>query len=406
MPIIRSMLDLDFYKLTMLQVVFDRHSDVKVKYAFTNRTTDVRLADILPAERVQEELVHLRTLRFTRDELAYLESLGLFRTAFLHWLLGYRLPEISLDVRDGQFRIETEGRWADVDLWETLVLSTVNELYYAALVGPQASAWPKVGLENFEYKCRFLGQEKYQDLPFVEFGTRRRYQRGWQEYLVEKMAIKRRVGLLPGFKGTSNVHLARKFDLTPVGTFAHAMYMVYSGIYRDSDESIRASHNRVLTDWRETYGPELSTALTDTYGTDFFFRAMTAEMAREWDGLRHDSGNAFEFARKTIAFYESHGIDPKTKTIVFSDGLTIEKMCALYANFSDRIGVSFGWGTNLTNDMGFRPLSLVMKAVEANGYPTVKLSDNLAKATGPAEEVERFKRIFGYSGGEYETCIY
>lgn len=406
MPIIRSLADLDIYKLTMLQVAWDRHSDVRVKFSFTNRTTDVRLADIVPVERLREELDHIRTLRFTREELAYLETLDLFDTSFLFWLKGLQLPEVSVETEEGQFRIDAEGRWPDVGLWETLVLSTVNELYYDVLVGPHASAWPKEGIDRFQYKCEFLGQEKYRGAPFIEFGTRRRFQRGWQEYVVEKLAIKKRAGLLPGFVGTSNVHLARKFELPPIGTFAHEMFMVYSGIYRDSDESLRDSHNRVLRDWHDRYGDRLSVALTDTYGSDFFFRDMTADQAAAWKGLRHDSGNPFEFAREAERFYRGHGIDPKTKTIVFSDGLTMEKICALYLTFKDTFSLSFGWGTNLTNDMGYRPLSLVMKATEADGHPTVKLSDNPAKATGPEEEVERFMRIFGHTEGRFEKCIY
>lgn len=402
MPIIRSLLDIDFYKLTMAQVAWMRHDGVRVKFAFTNRTKDVRIAEHVDIGRVREELAHVRTLRFSREELAYLETLGVFDPSFLHWLLGLQLPPVSVGVEDGQFRIEAEGRWPRVTFWETIVLSVVNELYYRATV-PQG--WGE-GPTRLEEKCRFLAQEKYRDVAFAEFGTRRRFQAAWQNYVVDVLGRKKRAGVLPGFLGTSNVLLARQFGLRPIGTFAHEMDMVYSGIYHRDDDDIRVSHTSVLVDWWDAYGEPLSIALTDTYGTDFFFRSLSKDQARSWKGLRQDSGNPFVFAEKAIAFYEDNGVDPKTKTIVFSDGLDLIKVCALHARFKDRIGVAFGWGTNLTNDLGHRPLSLVMKAVESNGHPTVKLSDNPAKATGPTGEVERYKRIFGHVDGEYEACRY
>lgn len=405
MPIIQSLLDIDFYKLTMAQVAWDRFSDVKVKFSFTNRTRSVALSEIVSEERIRGELAAIRSLRFTDEEIRYLTSLGHFSSSFLYWLKCLQLPEILVEKDGPTYRIEAEGRWCDVSLWETLVLSVVNELYYRALIANPSYAWPE-GAQRFEDKCRWLAQEKYRDILFIEFGTRRRFLRVWQEYIVEKLAIKKKVGQLPGFVGTSNVFLAKKFGLKPIGTFAHEMFMVYAGIFGDSDDGLRASHNKVLQDWRARYGPDLSVALTDTFGSDFCLGDFSIEQAREWDGLRHDSGNPFRFGEKVIAWYESLGIDPKTKTIVFSDGLEMIKICALWLRFKDRIGVSFGWGTNLTNDMGHAPLSLVMKAVEADGRPTVKLSDNPAKAMGPAEEVERYKRVFGHSEGEYETCTY
>jgi nicotinate phosphoribosyltransferase len=173
-----------------------------------------------------------------------------------------------------------------------------------------------------------------------------------------------------------------------------------------SDDTIRASHNRVLREWWEEYGVGLSIALTDNYGTDFFFRDMTAEQARVWKGLRQDSGDPMAFGEKAIAFYERHGIDPREKLIVFSDGLDLGTIVKLADHFAGRIRVSFGWGTNLTNDVGFEALSLVIKVIEAHGHPTVKLSDNLAKATGEAPDIEHFKRIFGHTVTTFEECRY
>jgi nicotinate phosphoribosyltransferase len=184
--------------------------------------------------------------------------------------------------------------------------------------------------------------------------------------------------------------------LVPMGTSAHELYMVMSGIMHESDDLIRASHNQVLQDWWELYGWGLSVAVTDTYGSEFFFRDMDREQARVWKGLRHDSGDPFEFGERAIGFYEGLGIDPREKLIIFSDGLELETILALSERFQGRVKLSFGWGTNLTNDLGFDPISIVVKAIEADGRRTVKLSDNLAKATGTQEDIQRFRRIFGH----------
>jgi nicotinate phosphoribosyltransferase len=206
--------------------------------------------------------------------------------------------------------------------------------------------------------------------------------------------------------GTSNVYFARKYSLAPIGTMAHEMFMVMSGVMHGTDETIYASHNRVLQDWWDYYGFDLSIALTDTYGSDFFFRDLSLEQARNWKGLRQDSGDPVAFGEKAIRFYESRGIDPREKLIVFSDGLDIESIYQLTEHFAGRIKIAFGWGTNLTNDLGFGALSLVVKVVESCGHGTVKLSDNLAKAIGTPEDIERFKRVFGYTGTLFEACRY
>jgi nicotinate phosphoribosyltransferase len=191
-----------------------------------------------------------------------------------------------------------------------------------------------------------------------------------------------------------------------MGTSAHELYMVMSGIMHESDDRIRDSHNQVLKDWWELYGWGLSVAVTDTYGSEFFFRDMTDGQARAWKGLRHDSGDPFEFGERAIRFYESYGIDPRKKLLIFSDGLELETIVSLYERFHDRVKLSFGWGTNLTNDLGFEPVSIVVKAVEANGHRTVKLSDNLAKSTGTKEDIERFRRIFGHEHERVEAVRY
>ena len=191
-----------------------------------------------------------------------------------------------------------------------------------------------------------------------------------------------------------------------MGTSAHELNMVMSSIMNESDDRIRASHNRVLKDWWELYGWGLSVAVTDTYGSEFFFRDMTKSQARAWKGLRHDSGDPFEFGERAVGFYEDCGIDPKEKLLIFSDGLELDTILELSERFHGRVKLSFGWRTNLTNDMGIDPIAIVVKAVEACGTRTVKLSDNLAKATGSKEDIERFKRIFGHRHEHIEALRY
>ncbi len=239
---------------------------------------------------------------------------------------------------------------------------------------------------------------------FMEFGTRRRFSHAWQDYVIGSLKQK----VPRNMCGTSNLYFAKKYGLEPKGTQAHETYMIMSGIMHENDDAIRASHNQVLQEWWDEYGEGLSIALTDTYGTDFFFRDMTDKQAKDWKGLRQDSGNPAEFARKQIEFYKSKGIDPKTKLFVPSDGLDVNTIVGLNNEFGSEIKNFAGWGTNLTNDLGLKPLSLVVKAVESNGHGTVKLSDNPAKAMGKPEDIARFIRIFEYDPNKYtkEECKY
>ena len=208
--------------------------------------------------------------------------------------------------------------------------------------------------------------------------------------------------------GTSNVALAMKYGIAPKGTMAHELFMVMSGVMHGSDDEIRSSHNRVLQEWWNEYGFDLSVALTDTYGSNFFFKDMTLEQARNWKGLRQDSGSPAAFAEKQIDFYKERQIDPRKKLFVPSDGLDVPLMIRLKDQTRGRILNGPGWGTNATNDLGLVPLSLVVKAVEANGHGTVKLSDNPAKATGSPEDKARFMRIFEYNPKDYteQECVY
>ncbi len=409
--IINSLLDTDFYKFTMGQLVFLKHRDVPVRYAFKNRTKGVRLGLVIDEKDLRAELDHVRSLSFKNSELRYLRGAiddhngRMFCEEYLQFLADLRLPPYKLSMDANEFVLEFEGKWSEAIYWETFALSIVIGLYYRK----QMSELSEFEKEVVEAEGRLRLAKKIKSLrerpaiKFTDFGTRRRFSREWQDYVVKTMSKE-----FPplDFRGTSNVLLAMKYDLMPMGTSAHEMFMVMAGICHDSDDSIRASHNKVLQEWWELYGYDLSIALTDTYGTDFFFADFTKEQAQKWKGFRQDSGDPIAFGEKVLAFYKRHGIPADDKMIVFSDGLDVETMIKIYDYFNGKIKVSFGWGTNLTNDLGFPALSLVIKPVWANGHGLVKLSDNIAKAIGLPEDIESYKRIFNYGSSFSEECIY
>mgnify|MGYP001401726844 CR=1 FL=1 len=402
---IRSLLDMDYYKFTMAYLAYCSFPNVPVEFAFTNRSKKVKLAKFINQDELEQEIAHVRSLIFHEDEISFLLSTGNFEEAKLRAFLGsVQLPNVNISVVEDDLVIETEGRWSDVSLWETLILSIVNELYYRfhlrSMSSAERAALYEEGLSRLAAKVKIL--KAHPEISFVDFGTRRRFSHDWQYKVLE--VLKKEVP--QSLVGTSNVYMAQQLGLKPVGTFAHEMDMVFSGIFRDKENGIKNSHNQVLECWWSLYGKNLSIALTDTYGSKFFFEDMSHEQAMNWKGLRHDSGNPFLFAEAAIAFYRKQEIDPLNKVIVFSDGLDLNQIVALHEHCQGRIQHSFGWGTNLTNDLGIPALSLVMKAVKANGYGTVKLSDNIAKAIGSPADIVMFKNIFNYNENFFEVCRY
>lgn len=409
-PIIQSILDLDHYKLTMGQFVYHNYPDAEVTYGFNNRTKGVELGKIIDIRQLGEELDAIQGLRATEEEIRYLRTLRnnggqLFDEGYLSFLRNPQLGRYSLSSDDGNLKLEFKGPWARKIYWETMALSVINELYYKAIIGNDKERSDAVlveGRRRLEEKIVALGQNP--EVKFIEFGTRRRFSKEWQDYVVGQLSAK-----VPGqLVGTSNVNLARKHGLKPSGTMAHELFMVMSGIKHGSDDEIRASHNQVLQEWWTEYGYDLSVALTDTYGSRFFFEDMTIDQARNWKGMRQDSGNPTSFVKNQIDFYKARGINPESKLFVPSDGLELEKIVSLQSEFGTTIRTIAGWGTNLTNDLGLKPLSLVVKAVSVNGVGTVKLSDNPAKMMGNPKDIARFMRIFNYDPDKYaqEDCKY
>jgi nicotinate phosphoribosyltransferase len=408
-PIINSLLDMDFYKFTMGQLIFTKHAAVPTRFGFTNRTKSVNLAQEIPEGQLREQLDHIRTLRFNNSELHYLRGTNeyqerMFHEDYLQFLKNLQLPEYELNYSAEGIKLEFAGDWARETYWETIALSVENELYYrnqlAKMTQLERDAVYATGVKNLLAKVKRL--REFPELTFSDFGTRRRFGREWQKYVVEMIATE----LPTQLKGTSNTKLALDLGLMPTGTSAHEMDMGYSGIYHGSDEEIRNSHRQFSNDWWDMYGYGLSISLPDTYGSDFFFSDLTKEEAARGKGFRQDSGSPSTFGHAVINKYNLFEIDSRSKMVVFSDGLDVEKMVGLHQYFHHRIIDTYGWGTNLTNDLGLMPLSLVIKIIRANGHGTVKLSDNLNKAMGQPEDVARFKKIFGYTNKDAEACKY
>ncbi len=355
---------------------------------------------------LREQLDHARTLRLSKKENIWLAGntfygrSQIFEPEFLSWLSSYQLPEYELFKRDGQYELNFHGRWMDTTLWEIPALAIVNELrsrsamrslgYFTLDVlyaRAKAKMWEKV--------------ERLRELPGLrisDFGTRRRHSFLWQRWCVE--ALKEGIG--PAFTGTSNVLLAMDSDLEAVGTNAHELPMVVAALAQ-TDEELAAAPYQVLKDWNRLYGGNLLIVLPDAFGTAAFLRN-APEWVADWTGFRPDSAPPIEGGEKIIEWWQKMGRDPRKKMLIFSDGLDVDAIIDTYRHFEGRVRMSFGWGTNLTNDFAgcapktiasLKPISIVCKVSDANGRPAVKLSDNPQKATGEPAEVERYLKFFG-----------
>ncbi|MFN5998389.1 MAG: nicotinate phosphoribosyltransferase [Paracoccaceae bacterium] len=413
-PIVRSLIDTDFYKLLMCQSIFRNKPDTTVVFSLINRSTKVRLADMIDEGELREQLDHVRSLSLSRGESTWLRGntfygkRQMFRPDFMEWFEGLRLPAYHLEKRDGQFELTFEGRWPDVMLWEIPALAVIMELRSRAALNSMGRFELQVlyarAMTRLWEKIDRL--RKIDGLRIVDFGTRRRHGFLWQDWCVQAM----QEGLGPKFTGTSNCKIAMMRDIEAIGTNAHELPMVYSAL-ANTDAELREAPYRVLADWHEEHDGNLRIMLPDTYGTEGFLKNAPDWLAG-WTGIRIDSGDPAKGAETAIRWWKERGEDPRTKLVIFSDGLDVEKIEELYAQFTGRVKVSFGWGTMLTNDFrglvpddALAPFSLVCKALSANGRPTVKLSDNPAKAMGPKDEIERYKRVFGVGVQEAQEVV-
>ncbi|WP_201617436.1 nicotinate phosphoribosyltransferase [Psychrobacter immobilis] len=377
-PIITSLLDNDLYKFTMLQAMLHQFPQTHGVYRFRCRNNNEAvypLADI--RESLEHQLDMLCELRFLEDELDYLRGLRFMRSDFVDYLELFKLKRRFITVstdNKGRLLIDIEGPMIQAMFFEVFVLAIVNELYFNALSSPSVI---EEGQRRLDDKVALLHQyAKQQNTerpPFIvaDFGTRRRFSKSWQAHVVETLhKAEPKV-----VSGTSNVYLAKQLGMTPIGTMAHEFMQAFQAL----DVRLRDSQKAALESWVHEYRGDLGIALTDVVGMDAFLRDFDLYFAKLFDGLRHDSGDPYIWGDKAIAHYQKLKIDPKTKILTFSDGLTLEKAWELHQYFKERIRTSFGIGTNLTNDMGITPINIVLKLVECNGQPVAKLSDSPGK---------------------------
>ena len=402
-PIVRSLLDIDFYKLLMAQFVLRNSPDVIVEFSVINRSSKVPLAKLIDEQELREQLDNIKNLSLTRGESTWLRGNSfygkhaIFKPGFINWLENLRLPDYYLKKNGDQFDIKFKGLWPEVMFWEVPVLSVLTELRSRAILK---------NMDRFELQILYARAmtklwgkiEKFKihdSIRIADFGTRRRHSFLWQDWCIQAMIE----GLGKRFIGTSNCLIAMRRDLEAIGTNAHELPMIFSALCT-SEKEIKQAQYDVLEKWHKEHDGNLRVILPDTYGLENFFKN-SPEWLASWTGIRIDSGNLEKNAELAINWWKKKGEDLKKKLLIFSDGLDTEKIIHLYKRFSNEIQVGFGWGTLLTNDFrglssnsSLDPFSIVCKATSANGKATVKLSDNINKSMGPEKEIQKYKKIF------------
>ncbi|RYZ23321.1 MAG: nicotinate phosphoribosyltransferase [Chitinophagaceae bacterium] len=385
-----SLLDNDFYKFTMQQCVVKLFPRARARYRFINRGSHQFPAGF--AEALRAAVDGMRGLRLTADEKRWLAATCPYLDpVYLDYLEGYRYDpgEVTVRQEGSSVEVTVEGYWYRTILWEVPLLCLISENFYA--LGGAAREPDATVVEKTRVKIEDYGT---QGVTIAEFGTRRRHSFAVQDLVVGAL---KRYGST--FVGTSNVHLAMKYGVKPIGTHAHEWFMFHAARY-----GYRMANTTALEHWVDVYRGELGIALSDTFTTAEFFEVFDRKFARLFDGLRHDSGDPLAFADQAIAHYQGLGIDPRSKTIIFSDSLNPEKVRRIAAHCSGRVGISFGIGTNFSNDVGLKPMNIVMKMTETcpDGkawIPVVKLSDEPGKHTGDPRQIELAKEILGIASG-------
>ena len=384
--IIQSLLDTDLYKFTMMQVVLHYFPGARVEYRFKCRNPGVDLAQF--AGQIREEVRSLCQLRFKDAELAYLRSMRFIKSDFVDFLGLFQLNEKYIDIiprPSGELEIRIEGPWLHTILFEIPVLAIVNEVYFR---NTQPRPDLAEGRRRLEDKIALLQGEGLSDLKIADYGTRRRFSKEWHEEVLRTLAA--RLGAVtppaggatnvPAMRpaqlaGTSNVLFAMKLGLIPLGTMAHEYLQACQAL----GPRLRDSQVFGFESWAREYRGDLGIALSDVYGMTAFLRDFDMYFCKLFDGARHDSGDPFQWGERMIAHYVANRVDPRTKTLIFSDALTVPRTIELYQQFRGRCQLAFGIGTNLTNDLGYEPLQIVIKMVRCNDQPVAKLSDTPSK---------------------------
>ncbi|PKV13108.1 nicotinate phosphoribosyltransferase [Xanthomonas prunicola] len=368
--IIHSLLDTDLYKFTMMQAVLHQHPAAQVDYRFKCRTPGVDLAQFI--DEISREIDALCRLRLREDEVDYLRSLRFIKPDFADFLALFHLDRKYLSLaasatHPGEIELTIRGPWLHTILFEVPLLAIINEVWFRNTSEPDFEE----GRSRLREKVSSL-RSMPAGCKIADYGTRRRYSRQWHGELLPLL----RDGLGEQFVGTSNVYFAMQYGLTPLGTMAHEYLQAFQAL----GPRLRDSQVAALESWAREYRGDLGIALSDVVGLDAFLRDFDLYFCKLFDGMRHDSGDPFEWGERVIAHLEAHRIDPRAKVLVFSDGLNIDKVMRLYAHFHARCRLAFGVGTSLTNDLGPTPLQIVIKMVRCNGQPVAKLSDSPGKS--------------------------
>jgi nicotinate phosphoribosyltransferase len=388
MEIITSLLDNDLYKFSMQQAVFHQYPKSCGRYDLAVRTSNpaIKLAYII--DQIRDAVMSLESLRLEYDEHVFLRSTPWFKHDYLDWLSTLRLnPSKDIKVEatiDGGITISISGMWKDVILYEVPVLAIIEEIYCSMVSHLTPDQAEKKAIKRLSEKVILLN--RHPRLSFSDFGTRRRYSKH-----IHKAVLTYLKANCHNMVGTSNLAFAKELGLKAVGTMAHEFIMAHLALV----DRLNLSQKRALHVWQQEYGQSLGVALTDTFTTEVFWRDFDFILSSSFSGVRQDSGDPFKFGHEAIAHYKKMGIDPKTKSIIFSDSLDFPKMIALFEEFTGLIGIGFGIGTDLTNSVDVEPLSIVIKLMELNNTPLVKLSDVVGKTMGNPSMVARVKTAYG-----------
>ena len=379
MAIIKSLLDTDLYKFTMQNACIGFNDITEYKFQCRNKEP-VNFRKI--KNKLYDEINNLCNLRFTKNEISYLKGLGYFSDKYFRRLDGFKLDSKNVEIKftKNDLNLKIKGMWFDTILFEVPLLAIINELYFKDIKVKDAY----LKLKNLYKKIDFI--KKIPEFKFADFGTRRRYSSEWQEYVVNIFNIE-----IPDYLiGTSNVYLAKAYKIKPIGTMAHEWVQAFQGISHPID-----SQKAALTVWYDIYKNKLDIALTDTIGIDAFLRDFNLAFTRQYKGVRQDSGDPFKWGEKVLDHYRKNKTDSKTKVAVFSDGLDVYKANKILQKFKNDINVIFGIGTNLTNDVGLKPLNIVIKMVSYNNLPVAKISDSKGKnICEDRHYIKYLKRIF------------
>lgn len=368
-PIITSLLDTDFYKLTMMQCVFHHFKNTQARYKFISRRNHI--GEKLGAHQndIQDQINQLCALTFKSDEIEYLQTLGFFQDDFLNYLKNFQLNarDITITADNTHFSLEINGSWLETILFEVPILAIISESYTRVFESNELLENAIARLEKKVDYLKFLPRKTLKDFRFSDFGTRRRFSKKWHQYVVEYIYQQ-----IPEYLyGTSNLYLAKNLDIPPIGTMAHEYIQAFQVLAPRLD----IHQKTALEVWLKEYHGLLTIALTDTINMDSFLKEFTPELARKFRGLRHDSGDPIVWGKKAIDYYEKNNISLKEKLLVFSDSLTFEKMVNIYQTFQQAIPVLFGIGTHLTNDFSLPSLDIVVKLTHVNNQAVIKISD-------------------------------